>query len=86
MELRIMFQLLYESNYPVAGELDETQKIEELHKRRNLLASFCKLIIYNVVHIKCAASMFKYYMKVSIKYYYACTLGINVCFSQLCLL
>lgn len=78
--------MLYESNYLVAGELDETQKIEELHKRRNLLASFCKLIIYNVVHIKCAASMFKYYMKVSIEYYYTSTLGIKIGFSQLCLL
>lgn len=44
--------------------MDENRKIEELHKRRNFLASFCKLIIYNVIKIKCAADMFKYYMKV----------------------
>lgn len=43
--------------------MDENRKIEELHKRRNFLASFCKLIIYNVIKIKCAADMFKYYMK-----------------------
>ena len=44
--------------------MDENQKIEELHKRRNFLASFCKLIVYNVVPIRQAADMFKYYMKV----------------------
>lgn len=43
--------------------MDENHKIEELHKRRNFLAAFCKLIIYNVIKIKCAADMFKYYMK-----------------------
>lgn len=45
-------------------DMDENQKIEELHKRRNFLASFCKLIVYNVVPIRQAADMFKYYMKV----------------------
>jgi len=44
--------------------MDENRKIEELHKRRNFLASFCKLIVYNVIKIKSAADMFKYYMKV----------------------
>ncbi|CAG5123705.1 unnamed protein product, partial [Candidula unifasciata] len=44
-------------------DMDENVKIEELHKRRNFLASFCKLVIYNVIHIKAAATMFKYYMK-----------------------
>jgi cohesin complex subunit SA-1/2 len=43
--------------------MDENKKIEELHKRRNFLASFCKLIVYNVIKIKCATDMFKYYMK-----------------------
>jgi len=45
--------------------MDENKKIEELHKRRNFLASFCKLIVYNIIKIKCATDMFKYYMKVS---------------------
>ena len=44
--------------------MDENKKIEELHKRRNFLASFCKLIVYNIIKIKCATDMFKYYMKV----------------------
>ncbi len=47
-------------------EMDENQKIEELHKRRNFLASFCKLIVYNVVPIRQAADMFKFYMKVGL--------------------
>jgi len=46
--------------------MDENKKIEELHKRRNFLASFCKLIVYNIIKIKCATDMFKYYMKVQI--------------------
>ena len=46
-------------------DMDENQKIEELHKRRNFLASFCKLVVYNVVAIQCAADMFKHYMRVS---------------------
>ena len=45
-------------------DIDENRKIEELHKRRNFLASFCKLVVYNVVQIRMAADMFKYYMKV----------------------
>ena len=48
-----------------SDDMDENQKIEELHKRRNFLASFCKLVVYNVVNIKNAADMFKYYMRVS---------------------
>ena len=46
--------------------MDENVKIEELHKRRNFLACFCKLVVYNVVNIKVAADMFKHYMKVGL--------------------
>uniref|UniRef100_A0A4W3J1N5 Cohesin subunit SA n=1 Tax=Callorhinchus milii TaxID=7868 RepID=A0A4W3J1N5_CALMI len=42
---------------------DEAGKIEALHKRRNLLAAFCKLIVYNVVEMNAAADVFKQYMK-----------------------
>uniref|UniRef100_A0AAQ4Q6W7 Cohesin subunit SA n=1 Tax=Gasterosteus aculeatus aculeatus TaxID=481459 RepID=A0AAQ4Q6W7_GASAC len=42
---------------------DEASKIEDLHKRRNLLASYCKLIIYNVVEINTGADIFKQYMR-----------------------
>ncbi|XP_041354006.1 cohesin subunit SA-1-like isoform X2 [Gigantopelta aegis] len=44
-------------------EVDENVKIEELHKRRNFLACFCKLVVYNIVGIRIAADMFKHYMK-----------------------
>nr|DBA13736.1 TPA: hypothetical protein GDO54_017080 [Pyxicephalus adspersus] len=42
---------------------DEASKIEALHKRRNLLAAFCKLIVYNVVEMNTAADIFKQYMR-----------------------
>lgn len=50
---------------PAEGdEEDEANKIEALHKRRNLLAAFCKLIIYDIVDMPAAADIFKHYMKV----------------------
>lgn len=52
---------------PVEGdEEDEANKIEALHKRRNLLAAFCKLIIYDIVDMPAAADIFKHYMKVCV--------------------
>ena len=33
-------------------EMDDHTKIEELHKRRNFLASYCKLVVYNVLPTK----------------------------------
>lgn len=45
---------------------DEAGKIEALHKRRNLLAAYCKLIIYNVVEMKTGADIFKQYMRVGL--------------------
>lgn len=45
-------------------EEDEANKIEALHKRRNLLAAFSKLIIYDIVDMPAAADIFKHYMKV----------------------
>lgn len=44
-------------------ELDEHSKIEELHKRRNFLASFCKLIVYNMMPVHVASDIFKHYVK-----------------------
>ncbi|XP_037089129.1 cohesin subunit SA-1-like [Pollicipes pollicipes] len=44
-------------------EQDDHTKIEELHKRRNFLASFCKLIVYNVMPTKAAADVFKHYVR-----------------------
>ena len=44
------------------NEQDDHSKIEELHKRRNFLAAFCKLIVYNVLPTKSAADIFKHYL------------------------
>lgn len=53
---------------PDGQQEDEASKIEALHKRRNLLAAFCKLIVYTVVEMNTAADIFKQYMKVRLKY------------------
>jgi len=44
------------------NEQDDHTKIETLHKRRNFLAAFCKLIVYNVLPTKSAADIFKHYL------------------------
>jgi hypothetical protein len=54
---------------PDGQQEDEASKIEALHKRRNLLAAFCKLIVYTVVEMNTAADIFKQYMKVRLKVY-----------------
>ncbi|XP_071768478.1 cohesin subunit SA-1a isoform X2 [Centroberyx gerrardi] len=52
-----------ESQSMEGDEEDEANKIEALHKRRNLLAAFSKLIIYDIVDMPAAADIFKHYMK-----------------------
>uniref|UniRef100_A0A672L0F6 Cohesin subunit SA n=1 Tax=Sinocyclocheilus grahami TaxID=75366 RepID=A0A672L0F6_SINGR len=52
-----------DSNSTDGQQDDEAGKIEALHKRRNLLAAYCKLIIYNVVEINTGADIFKQYMR-----------------------
>ncbi|NXB73108.1 STAG2 protein, partial [Donacobius atricapilla] len=42
---------------------DETCKLDDLHKKRRLLAAYCKLIVYNVVEMTAAAEVYKYYVK-----------------------
>lgn len=42
---------------------DEHTKIEELHKRRNFLSSYCKLVVYNVLPIRAASDVFRHYVK-----------------------
>ncbi|XP_047503266.1 cohesin subunit SA-1 isoform X1 [Pieris napi] len=41
----------------------DERRIEELHKRRNFLAGYCKLIIYNVAPVRRAVDVFKHYIK-----------------------
>lgn len=50
--------------FPDGQPDDEASKIEALHKRRNLLSAYCKLIIYNVVEMNTGADIFKQYMRV----------------------
>ncbi|CAB1346790.1 unnamed protein product [Coregonus sp. 'balchen'] len=38
-------------------------RLEELHRRRSLLAGYCKLIVHGVLEMSMAAELFKYYMK-----------------------
>ncbi|XP_061320552.1 cohesin subunit SA-3-like [Pezoporus flaviventris] len=42
---------------------DSESRIEELHRRRVLLAGFCKLIIYGVLELSAASDVFKHYTK-----------------------
>ena len=43
---------------------NEQAKIEVVHKKRNLLAAYCKLIVHNVLPIQAATNILKYYVKV----------------------
>ncbi|XP_075217243.1 stromal antigen isoform X2 [Lycorma delicatula] len=64
--LQIMLNDFIQNNvfiYEEEDDLDEHSKIEELHKRRNFLASYCKLIVYSMMPISCAADVFKHYVK-----------------------
>ncbi|NWU12009.1 STAG2 protein, partial [Cephalopterus ornatus] len=42
---------------------DESCKLDDLHRKRSLLAAYCKLIVYNVVEMTAAAEIYKYYVK-----------------------
>lgn len=42
---------------------DESCKLDDLHKKRSLLAAYCKLIVHNVVEMTAAAEIYKYYVK-----------------------
>lgn len=57
---------LISKSFPLADSQDET-RIEELHKKRNYLAAYCKLIVYNVIPVKAAADIFKHYLRVRIE-------------------
>ncbi|XP_059198613.1 cohesin subunit SA-2 [Centropristis striata] len=45
------------------SENSEMERLEDLHRRRNLLAAFCKLIVHGVLEMSIAAEVFMYYMK-----------------------
>lgn len=45
------------------SENSEVERLEDLHRRRNLLAAYCKLIVHGVLEMSTAAEVFMYYMK-----------------------
>ncbi|XP_030341461.1 cohesin subunit SA-3 [Strigops habroptila] len=51
------------SHEEVPATEDSESRIEELHRRRVLLAGFCKLIIYGVLELSAASDVFKHYTK-----------------------
>ncbi|XP_069492734.1 cohesin subunit SA-2-like isoform X2 [Ambystoma mexicanum] len=46
-----------------ATDLEEDHKLNDVHKRRSLLAIYCKLIVFNVVEMMAASEIYKQYMK-----------------------
>ncbi|VDP39291.1 unnamed protein product [Schistosoma margrebowiei] len=47
----------------VRSQDDENVKFESLHERRTQLAAFFKLVIYNLIPIRAAAPIYKYYIR-----------------------
>lgn len=62
-QLLIDFVKLYVFSSQYEEVQDET-RIEELHKKRNYLASYCKLVIFNMLPTAAACEIFKFYIKV----------------------
>ncbi|XP_073407753.1 cohesin subunit SA-3 isoform X3 [Dendrobates tinctorius] len=42
---------------------DDGSKIHRLHKRRVLLAGYCKMVLHNALELRFASEVFKYYIK-----------------------
>lgn len=51
-------------NLSLISDGPDESRIEKLHKRRNFLAAYCKLVVYNMIPVKAAAGIFKHYVKV----------------------
>lgn len=64
---------------------DEAGKIEALHKRRNLLAAYCKLIIYCVVEMRTGADIFKQYMRVRNEFLITLFVGATIAADSCCI-
>ncbi|XP_064413605.1 cohesin subunit SA-2 isoform X3 [Latimeria chalumnae] len=64
IQRHVFTEQVEENHSKTEGEKDdEVNKLDSLHKRRNLLATFCKLIIYNVLEMNAAAEIYKQYLK-----------------------
>ncbi|XP_075062588.1 cohesin subunit SA-3 [Mixophyes fleayi] len=48
--------------------VNEYQQIDLLHNKRILLAGYCKLILYNILDLRFASEVFKYYVKFYTEY------------------
>lgn len=48
------------------SESSEVERLEDLHRRRNLLAAYCKLIVHGVLEMSAAAELYPHYMKVKV--------------------
>ncbi|XP_039356034.1 cohesin subunit SA-3 isoform X2 [Mauremys reevesii] len=59
----LMDHVFHHAELVGSDDEDSEGKIERLHQRRNLLAGFCKLIIYNVLELSAASDVFKHYAK-----------------------
>lgn len=68
-ELLINFVKTYVFSSGYEEVHDET-RIEELHKKRNYLAAYCKLVVYNILPTTAACEIFKFYIKVSLVFWW----------------
>ncbi|CAF0795405.1 unnamed protein product [Didymodactylos carnosus] len=59
----LTFLSTYVFNVDEPKDQEEQVKIEALHKKRNLLAAYCKLIVHNVLPIQASTNILKYYVK-----------------------
>ncbi|XP_014844454.1 PREDICTED: cohesin subunit SA-2-like [Poecilia mexicana] len=50
-------------NQSRVSESSEVERLEELHRRRNLLAAYCKLIVHGVLETSTAAEIYTHYVK-----------------------
>lgn len=55
---------LYYIFYPLDRTMDQQSQIELMHKRRNLLAVYCKLILHGILEIYDASHVLRFYNKV----------------------
>uniref|UniRef100_A0A8C3MYI6 Cohesin subunit SA n=1 Tax=Geospiza parvula TaxID=87175 RepID=A0A8C3MYI6_GEOPR len=58
-----LFSFIQEHVFMDEEEEKKACKLDDLHKKRSLLAAYCKLIVYNVVEMTAAAEIYKYYVK-----------------------
>lgn len=50
---------------PSVSDHPEVERLEDLHRRRNVLAAYCKLIVHGVLEMSLAAEVLMQYVKVA---------------------